>query len=62
MLECNNNMLIELIGYQLDDVAHYWYVQHVEKRLAVAMPLTWEQFQLNLIDQFLQPSIEEAKA
>ena len=42
MLGCTNHMLIELIGYQLDDVAHYWYIQHVEKRLDTASLLTWE--------------------
>ena len=62
MLGYTNNMLIELIGYQLDNVSHYWYVQHVEKRLATAIPLTWEQFQLDLIDRFLLPSVYEAKA
>ena len=40
MLGCTDNMLIKLIGYQLDDVVHYWYVQHVEKRLVAALTLT----------------------
>ena len=26
------------------------------------MPLTWEQFQTNLIDKFLPPNVHEAKA
>ena len=50
-------MLIELIGYQLDDVAYYWYVQHVEKRLVTTIPFTWEHFQLDLMDCFLPPSL-----
>ena len=62
MLGCTDNMLIKLIGYQLDDVAHYLYVQHVEKRPVIALPLTWEQFQLDLIDRFLTLSVREVKA
>ena len=42
MLGCSKNMLIELVRFQLDDVAHYWYVQHVEKRPTNVMPLTRE--------------------
>ena len=62
ILGCTNNMLIELIGYQLDHVAHYWYVQHVEKRPMIASLLTCKQFQSNLIDQFLPLNVWEEKA
>ena len=30
MLGYAKMVMIELVGYQLDDVAHYWFVQHVE--------------------------------
>ena len=32
MLGCVETIMIELVGYQLDDVAHYWFMQHVEQR------------------------------
>ena len=62
MLGCNNEMLIDLVGYQLDDIAHHWYVQHVERRPAAMTPLTWDEFQQDLIDRFLPPCVRDAKA
>ena len=42
MLGCAEVVIIELIRYQLDNVAHYRFVQHVGQRNAAAMQLTWE--------------------
>ena len=39
MLGYIDNMLIELIGYQFDNVTHYWYIQHVGKRPVTTPPL-----------------------
>ena len=32
MLGCNEANMIKLVRYQLDDVTHYWFVQHIELR------------------------------
>ena len=40
MLRCQESLLIELVGYQLDDVAHHWYVSEIEGRNENVEPLT----------------------
>ena len=42
MLGYAKMVMIELVGYQLDAVAHYWFVQHIEQRDVTIMQLTWE--------------------
>ena len=40
MLRCQESLLIELVGYQLDDVAHHWYVSEIKARNTNAKLLT----------------------
>ena len=42
MLGFAKTVMIELVGYQLDDMAHYWFMQHVEQREVANAQLTWE--------------------
>ena len=62
MLRCQESLLIELVGYQLDDVAHHWYVSEIEGRNENAEPLTWVTFHETFINRFLPLSLQQARA
>ena len=40
MLRCQESLLIELVGYRLDYVAHHWYISEIKRRNENVKPLT----------------------
>ena len=62
MLRCQESLLIELVGYHLDDVAHHWYVSEIEGRNDNAEPLTWATFHEIFVNRFLPLSLQQTRA
>ena len=52
---------VELVSYQLKDVANIWYNQWEEGRGEEAEPVLWEEFEGAFLDHFFPQELREAK-
>ncbi|XP_055814193.1 uncharacterized protein LOC129883587, partial [Solanum dulcamara] len=52
---------VELVSYQLKDVANVWYNQWEESRGKDAEPALWDEFERAFLDNFFPQELREAK-
>ncbi|KAF3658963.1 60S ribosomal protein L7a [Capsicum annuum] len=52
---------VELVAYQLQDVAHSWFKQWKAKKVADVGPIEWEVFATAFLDRFFPLELRETK-
>lgn len=52
---------VELVAYQLKDVANVWYNQWEESRGENVEPANWDEFEGAFLDHFFPQELREAK-
>ena len=52
---------VELVAYQLNDLAHVWYEQWKEERLVREGPISWSSFKTSFLCRFFPLELRERK-
>ncbi|XP_017974363.1 PREDICTED: uncharacterized protein LOC108661520 [Theobroma cacao] len=61
-LGCSSVRSVELVAFQLEDVAQEWYSSLCRGRPTNATPLAWSEFNVAFLDRFLPLSVRNARA
>ncbi|KAF7821341.1 DNA/RNA polymerases superfamily protein [Senna tora] len=61
-LGCSGQRYVELVSYQLQDVARSWGTSYIKGRQVGALPLDWGEFKKDFLERFLPESVREARA
>ena len=61
-LGCAPVRVVELVSFQLKDVAYEWYASLVHSRGATYPPLAWPEFSRPFLAHFLPKSMRDARA
>ncbi|KAF7814510.1 DNA/RNA polymerases superfamily protein [Senna tora] len=61
-LGCSGQRYVELVSYQLRDVARSWGTSYIKGRQVGALPLDWGEFKKDFLERFLPESVREARA
>ncbi|KAF7808124.1 DNA/RNA polymerases superfamily protein [Senna tora] len=61
-LGCSGQRSVELVSYQLRDVARSWGTSYIKGRQVGALPLDWGEFKKDFLERFLPESVREARA
>ena len=61
-LGCTPIRAVELVSFQLKDVAYEWYASFVQGRSTADPPLAWPEFSRAFFTRFLPKSVRDARA
>ncbi|XP_049357207.1 uncharacterized protein LOC125821882 [Solanum verrucosum] len=62
VMQVTGNDWVELVSYQLKDVACIWYTQLKDSRGTNATPITWDCFSETFLDRYFPIELREARA
>ena len=61
-LGCTPVRAVELVSFQLKDVAYEWYASFVQSRGTIDLPLAWSEFSRAFLAHFIPKRIRDARA
>ena len=61
-LGCSPVRAVQLVSFQLQDIAYFWYQSYYRNRPVTAPPLQWTEFSEAFLIWFLPESVRDARA